>query len=290
MKKYLKKLMHPLIYFLYSIPGLILFLPKLIYKGLVKVELDVQNNYLSALTAEVVHYTKSKNKIELKLYTPNFTCLHRAETFSIKEPETLEWIEEFGATGGVFYDVGSNIGLYSIYHSVVNKGKVVSFEPSFFNLKLLAKNININSVQDMITVITSPLTSHNSINTFNYHGDSEGGSMHAFGVDYGYDGEKFDSVLSIKVAGSTLDFLIENKLIEDFPDFIKIDVDGIEHLLLSGAINTLKNKKCKSVLIEVNEEFLEQAIEIKKILKDCGFILRNKTDHVSTFNQIWVRP
>ena len=33
------------------------------------------------------------------------------------------------------------------------------------------------------------------------------------------------------------------------PDYIKIDVDGIEHLILKGK-ETLKNKKIKSILMK----------------------------------------
>ena len=298
MKLLLKKIIHLIDFFPYLIShGFSSFLA-LFHKNFRRFELNLQNDYLNNLKTKVVHYTKNKNKVELQIYTPNALCAFRAETFSTKEPETLEWIEEFGANGAVLFDIGANIGLYSIYHSVLNKGKVIAFEPSFFNLKLLAKNININSTKDFITVITTPLTSHNSTNNFKYEDDTEGGALSAFGVDFRYDGKDFNSNLSVKVIGSSLDSLIENKTIEDLPNLVKIDVDGIEHLILSGAVNTLKNKNCRSVLVEVNDDFLEQSIEVKRILEDCGFVLRDKLhgnmfdnseNFSKTYNQIWVR-
>ena len=298
MKIYFKKVIYLIVISPYVISHAISSFLALFHKSFRRAELDLQNNYLNNLKTKVVHYTKNKNKVELQIYTPNALCAFRAETFSTKEPETLEWIEEFGANGAVLFDIGANIGLYSIYHSVLNKGKVIAFEPSFFNLKLLAKNININSTQDFITVITTPLTSHNSTNNFKYEDDTEGGALSAFGVDFRYDGKDFNSNLSVKVIGSSLDSLIENKTIEDLPNLVKIDVDGIEHLILSGAVNTLKNKNCMSVLVEVNEDFLEQSIEVKRILEDCGFVLRDKLhgnmfdnseNFSKTYNQIWVR-
>ena len=298
MKIYFRKVIYLIVISPYVISHAISSFLALFHKSFRRAELDLQNNYLNNLKTKVVHYTKNKNKVELQIYTPNALCAFRAETFSTKEPETLEWIEEFGSNGAVLYDIGANIGLYSIYHSVLNKGKVIAFEPSFFNLKLLAKNININSTQDFITVITTPLTSHNSTNNFKYEDDTEGGALSAFGVDFRYDGKDFNSNLSVKVIGSSLDSLIENKTIEDLPNLVKIDVDGIEHLILSGAVNTLKNKNCRSVLVEVNEDFLEQSIEVKRILEDCGFALRDKLhgnmfdnseNFSKTYNQIWVR-
>ena len=298
MKIYFKKVIYLIVISPYVISHAISSFLALFHKSFRNAELDLQNNYLNTLKTKIVHYTKNKNKVELQIYTPNALCAFRAETFSTKEPETLEWIEEFGANGAVFFDIGANIGLYSIYHSVLNKGKVIAFEPSFFNLKLLAKNININSTKDLITVITTPLTSHNSTNNFKYEDDTEGGALSAFGVNFGYDGKSINSSLSVKVIGSSLDSLIENQTIEDSPNLVKIDVDGIEHLILSGAVNTLKNKNCRSVLVEVNEDFLEQSIEVKRILEDCGFVLRDKLhgnmfdnseNFSKTYNQIWVR-
>jgi hypothetical protein len=48
------------------------------------------------------------------LTTPNFLTRYMHKTFFTKEPETLAWIDIF-ERGSVFYDVGANIGLYSIY-------------------------------------------------------------------------------------------------------------------------------------------------------------------------------
>ena len=75
---------------------------------------------------------------------------------------------------------------------------------------------------------------------------------------------------------SSLYFLITNNIITERPSLIKIDVDGIEHLVLAGAIETLKHPTCRSVLIETNDIFLEQAKSISKILVECGFSLKEK--------------
>ena len=38
--------------------------------------------------------------------------------FFSKEPETLEWIDNFSKDSSIFWDIGANIGLYSIYNSI----------------------------------------------------------------------------------------------------------------------------------------------------------------------------
>ena len=82
----------------------------------------------------------SIKNINLILHTPTYLTNYRYRTFFSKEPETIEWIDNF-EKNSVFFDIGANVGLYSIYASMCKNSKVFSFEPSFFNLELLARNI-----------------------------------------------------------------------------------------------------------------------------------------------------
>jgi len=56
----------------------------------------------------------SHNHINFVITKPNTLCEWRAKTFSSKEPETLSWIDSF-VKDSIFWDIGANIGLYSIY-------------------------------------------------------------------------------------------------------------------------------------------------------------------------------
>lgn len=247
---------------------------------------------------EYLSHTENGRKVNLVFHTPNELCLYRAESFSNKEPETLEWIEEFGKDGGVLFDIGANIGLYSIYHSMLNKAETIAFEPSFFNLKLLSKNININSCQDLITVVSNPLAIDNGVQEFKYGEAIEGGALSTFGVDFGYDGKKFDYEFTVKVIGMSLDSMMKAGYITKYPNLVKIDVDGIEHLILAGASDVLSNDSCRSILIEVNDNFEKQASSVSEILIDYGYTLFKKSHaeefdtskyFSTTFNQIWVK-
>lgn len=90
----------------------------------------------------------------------------------------------------------------------------------------------------------------------------------------------------------------KNKILE-IPDYIKIDVDGIEHLILEGGDRYLKNVKIKSLSIEINENFKEQYDNVLKIMYINNFKIlhkknnikahANKSEHLNTFNYIFVR-
>ena len=72
-----------------------------------------------------------------------------------------------------------------------------------------------------------------------------------------------------------MDFLIENKILE-IPDYIKIDVDGIEHLILDGGRNCLASDKIKSISLELNENFIDQYEKSLNILSNANFKLKEK--------------
>jgi FkbM family methyltransferase len=257
---------------------------------------DIFNNKVNNETQEVVHKTAS-DVVRFELHTPNSVCAMRHNSFSDKEPEMLEWIEEYGGEGAL-YDIGANIGIYSLYYAKSQPGNVFSFEPSAFNLRQLAKNVSTNSLSNKITIISTPLSNKTGVSTFINSNADEGGALNAFGVNYGHDGEPINKLVEYSVIGFSLDDLKNIGAIKEPPSLIKIDVDGIEHLILSGATKTLSADTCKSVYIEVNDDFNEQAFNVRLLLEKSGFTLKEKrhaemfdNDEIigRTFNQIWVK-
>ena len=248
---------------------------------------ELQQIRIQNLTTSVTHRVAKGGKVDLRLFTPNSLCDYRAQTFSSKEPETLEWIDEFGGDGA-FFDIGANVGLYSIYHGKTKSGRVYSFEPSVFNLGLLAKNISLNGLTDKIHIVANPLTNKNSFADFNLQSTAEGAALSTFGADYGQDGKPLEKVFSYKTCGFSLDFLIAHGILPERPRLIKLDVDGIESLILEGAIETISNPTCKSVLIEIHEAFASSARQVNEILTKSGFTLIRKGAG-EFYNQIWVR-
>ena len=229
--------------------------------------------------------------VELKLFVPDELNDWRAITFASKEPETLAWIDTF-ENSSVFWDVGANIGLYSIYAAEKKSCKVVAIEPSIFNLEILAKNIALNKAERLVTIFPIALTNQNSQGLFSMSSDEVGGALSTFGKEYGYDGKKLDFKFQFQGIGMRMDNAVDLWGL-DQPDYVKVDVDGIEHLVLEGFGEKLK--KVKSLLIEVNKDFKEQAAAIEHLMIKHDFNLLTEHPLTSlniagqTFNQIWAR-
>ena len=229
----------------------------------------------------------------LKFSVPNALNRLRAESFSTKEPETIEWIDQI-PNENVLWDIGANVGLYTIY--AAKKGiRVFAFEPSVFNLEVLARNIFINGVVSQVTIIPLPLTDQLIESSLKMTTTDWGGAMSTFEKGYGHDGQTIKEVFEFPTLGISMIDAVERLKIRQ-PDYIKMDVDGIEHIILAGGLPVLKS--VKSILIEINDNFDDQAKEAKSILEEAGFLLKEKRhadffDHVETvakhtYNQIWL--
>ena len=224
---------------------------------------------------------------DVKFFVPNYITNWLIDEFYTKEPETLEWIDSFEKKENkiIFWDIGANIGIYSIYASLKYPNiEVVSFEPSTSNLRILTRNISINKLEEKIKVNQFPLSNvENKYLMFKEDKFIEGVALHTWGENYNFEGKSFNPTNNYKIYGTTINYLLDNNILT-IPDYIKIDVDGIEHLILRGASKYLKNPNIKSLSIELNENFKEQFDSAFNIMKENNFNFKHKKHAASTLN------
>ena len=186
------------------------------------------------------------------------------------------------------------MGLFSVYAAKKGKCTVCAFEPSVFNLELLARNLFLNDIQEQVTIIPLALSEHLGSNLMRMTTTQWGGALSSFGEEFGWDGKTIQDVFAFSTIGLTMDQAVSLMNLPA-PDFIKLDVDGIEHFILEGGTNTLRG--IKSILLEINDDFVQQAENSKRLLENAGLELKYKkqsklvehTEFTHTFNQIWKR-
>ena len=248
---------------------------------------------LQAAMAETYAIKRADNTYFFSIANPLLRL--RAETFLTKEPETLEWIDRMDK-GAVLWDIGANVGIYSVYAAVSKHASVIAFEPSVFNLEFLARNISLNGVADRVSIVPLPLSNKTQLNEMRLTSLDWGGALSTVGETYDGNGDAIKQVFGYTTAGMTADRAKEVFSLPQ-PDRIKLDVDGIEALVLAGGEQILS--KAQSLLVEVNDDFDSQAKTCQALLKKHGFILRekrqsdfekrtNRSTHL-TYNQIWDR-
>ncbi len=220
--------------------------------------------------------TKIQGK-NIKFFIPNKIIDWRIKSLFAKEPETINWINNFKNKKIIFWDVGANIGIYSIYAACIHPDiEIVSFEPSTSNLRVLSRNISINKFENKIKINQCALSDKKNVfEMFNETEFKEGYSMNSFAYETDFEGKKIIPKQNYKIFGTSIDYLIENQILE-IPNYVKIDVDGIEHKILQGASKLLNNDKVESILIEINENYLEQLNLVNNIMSKYDFILKSK--------------
>jgi len=180
------------------------------------------------------------------------------------EPEQEEALKKYLKPGSVFYDLGANIGVFSIL-GARNEAKVFAFEPSRKVGARLNENIKLNGQESRIQVVPSAVADKSGNLDFYETRDGNWGVGRIFDFNPSVQAEKYS------VAVKSLD-----EFAREFgpPDFIKIDIEGAEWLVLNGARGTLAQAS-PTILIEFHpREISTLGGSVDKcvgILRDLGY-------------------
>jgi FkbM family methyltransferase len=181
------------------------------------------------------------------LIRPNDELSRAVYVSGLYEPASLLTMKRLLPCGGVFLDIGANVGLYSLIASrwVGPDGRVFSFEPSEREYRHLRKHVELNHLANVATmqqavvdregrfdllVAAFPHAGHNTLT---------GGFV--------YDGVGASHVEPVE--GVTLDRFASLAQLDRI-DLVKADVEGGELALLGGAANVLRQQR-PSWIVEV---------------------------------------
>jgi len=214
-----------------------------------------------------------------------------------KEPETIQWIEEFIKPDEVFYDIGANVGAYSLvcYAHAQGKIQIYSFEPGFTTYSALCENIIINAFNDKIIALPFVLSDQTKINKFYYSSISPGAASHSVGTDIVRHEDNIPASLNNSM--NTYNYVVSYRLddlISTFnlkkPNHVKIDVDGHELEVIKGCENLLNSPDLKTILIEIDKNSPGSDLIIE-ILKNKKFKIHKIFPHGNGIlsNYIFIR-
>ena len=127
-----------------------------------------------------------------------------------KEPETIQWIQEYVKPGDVFFDVGANVGAYSLVAAKTTDGKakIYAFEPAFPNYAQLCRNVFLNNCAQSIVPLPVALSDRTGLDMFNYRTMISGGAHHAYGKAIDFRSDPFDPIFQQGALGYRLDDFI----------------------------------------------------------------------------------
>jgi len=186
----------------------------------------------------------------MKIIHHNDMCMWRAKTLLTKEPITIEWLNALGPKD-LLYDVGANIGVYTLYASMIRHCPVVAFEPESQNYAALNANIHLNNPVPSVQAFCCAIGDHDGVDMgfLNLTKFDIGGSCHQQGDSRHFGGEKFFKPAYRQ--GSFGVSLASVMTVKGSPTAIKVDVDGHEHDVVQGYPWHL-DQRPRTWIIEVN--------------------------------------
>jgi FkbM family methyltransferase len=150
------------------------------------------------------------------------------------EPLIQDALAELVPSGGVVWDVGANIGFYSLIASrLVGEGRVVAFEPLPANQEAIRRNLALNGISN-VELIGIALSDEEGTAQLEMHASPTWAKLDTSGdTTFKRDTETAGSV-SVRV--STLDAQLAHA---PAPDVVKMDIEGAEVAALRGASKLL---------------------------------------------------
>ena len=235
---------------LYSLP---------IYNGVVNLKFFHNNIKFKMLN---IH---NDDAVVLKYYWKNYF-----------EPTTLKLWNEINKNNGIYFDVGSHTGIYTLCSQLYNpKNLSISIEPSYMNFIRLFNNLRLNHLPFNNCFNVAASNKEGIIkfdNRTNIHYLSQSGKIDPYGKD--------------KIKAVILDnFIFENKSLPI--NCIKIDTEGYEIEVLEGSKKIIQ-KYFPDIFIELNERSADKCFGF---LKEFGYYYffidekNNKVNEIKLFNK-----
>ena len=226
--------------------------------------------------------------LRFTLRCENWITQYRWRTYNEKEPETLDWMDQRLGAGDVFFDIGANIGVYTLYAALRHPGaRVVAFEPEYGNLHLLRDNLVDNGLQDRVEVYALALSDRSGVSHLHLQDLTPGTSLHTESRDRLHRTLAGRPVVGREgICVMTLDAFCDETGLS--PQALKIDVDGSEPCVLAGARRTLGSTALRSVLLEMPNDASARA-SCERQLTDAGLTRHRYEPRTRWANDIWIR-
>ena len=170
----------------------------------------------------------------------------RARSVLTKQPATIAWIDAF-RQDSVFWDVGANVGVFTLYAALRGDTRVVAFEPAAVNYFLLAANCEANRFDARVDCLLAGLGSGKAVGRLavSQFAPAESFTFRA----------KQDETISARQAALIVSM---DQLVEEFglapPNYVKIDVPGLTEEIVAGGARTLRRPDVRELHIEMREQ------------------------------------
>jgi FkbM family methyltransferase len=202
-----------------------------------------------------------------------------------KEPETVEWLETTLSRGDVLYDVGANVGAYSLIAAarMTEDSIVYAFEPGYRTFASLVENVFANGADRRVVPFQIALGDTTGVARFAYASQQAGAASHPglAANDHRSTAACHQPVLVYRLDEFARAFELRS------PTHLKIDVDGAELAVLRGAGAMLAGPSLRFLLVEVQEGESDLRA-VRELLIGSGWVLDRDEAHTGGVVHNWI--
>jgi len=204
----------------------------------------------------------------------------RAKGLLTKQKATIAWIDTF-APNSVFWDIGANIGSYTLYAALRPDIRVVAFEPAAVNYFILAANCELNAFGERVDCLQIGVGGGRSVEQLEI---SQFEPAHSFSFR-----GKGRRPASARQAALVLSM---DELVEDYglpcPNYVKIDVPAMTGAIIDGGVRTLRRPELRELHIEASEHSTGGRRVVDQ-LAQTGFTIAARHVHGATTDLTFTR-
>jgi FkbM family methyltransferase len=188
------------------------------------------------------------------------------------ELEMQKRVAQYVKPGDIFFDVGANVGFYSVLAArLTDPGMVYAFEPLPKNLCYLRKHIELNRIQN-IKIVEMAISDEVGTGFFEVENTRAMGRLQESG--------------NLRVRTSTLDALLSEGKVAP-PDCIKMDIEGAEFHALLGARQCFTRYRPKLFLATHSSEVHDACC---RILNSWDYVIQTAKGQSGNLSDLFAFP
>lgn len=216
------------------------------------------NTYMRDIMGHIMH-----------LHTSDPGLSQALMRFGMREAESVMAINQYMRSDMTVLELGANIGFYALLEArILSKGtgRIIAIEPLPENLRLLKLNLEQNGYSDKATILHAACSNRTGTAEFVISELSNCGKL----ADASGEEQNFRKI--IVPTYTFRDLLTEAKIASGKVDFIRMDIEGAEYVLLPEILKATKYQPELLMFIEFHPgKDTDAHQKIMKLLQNEGF-------------------
>ena len=238
----------------------------------------VQGELARALTGDALRVDTPRGSLQFAVFGE--TSGFRAKGLLTKQRATIAWIDSF-QPDSVFWDIGANIGSYTLYAALRPDMRVVAFEPAAVNYFILAANCELNGFGERVDCLLIGVGGGKSVGRLEISQFEPARSFSFRSKGRRPPGSRQAALV-----------LSMDQLLEEYglpcPNYLKIDVPAMTGAIIDGAARTLRRPELRELHVEASEHSTGGRRVVEQ-LAEAGFGIAARHVHGETVDLTFAR-